>query len=135
MIDAIGKHAPSVDASILLIEAAEEVPAPPPLLGPRHERRGIDRFDLAPVVENSVLDIVHGRTRRTDIAVRRVPEARLVVGNVGTETAVRVRAPPADEMLYPSLLKERIGRHVGVVRIVAGNILAVCPYAVPGIRE
>ena len=67
--------------------------------------------------------------------MRRMPDARLVVENVVAEAAVRVGAPPVDEMLNPPLLKERRGRDVGVVGIVAGHELSVRAHAVPGVRE
>src|SRR5439155_25870368 len=99
MVAAIRQDAPSVRAPVLLIEAAEKVPAPSPLFRSGNQRRRIDRFDLPREIKNLGPDFVHRRTRRMDIAMRPMPEARLVVENVVRQPAIRGRAPTADEML------------------------------------
>ena len=40
-----------------------------------------------------------------NVAVRRVPDARLVVEDVVAQAAARVRAPASDEVLHPALLE------------------------------
>src|SRR6516225_1995055 len=105
MIVSIRQEAPSVGASILLVVAAEQVSAPAPLLGSDHQRRRIDHFDLAGVIEDLILDFVHGRARRMDITMGRVPYARLVIENVVPQSAVCVCAPAAHQVLNPTLLK------------------------------
>ena len=130
---AVGKRAPAVGAAVLLVVAAVEVAAPAPLLRSHDERRRVDRLDLLREVERLVADLVHRRRRGTDVAMRGVPDARLVVEDVVAQPAVGVGAPAADEMLDPSLLKERRRRDVGVVRVVAGDELAVRAHAVAGV--
>ena len=122
-------------ASVLLIEPAVEVAAPAPFLGSDHERRRVGRFDLRREIDHPVPDLVHGRPGRAHVPMSRVPDARLVVENVVAQAAGRVRAPAGDQMLHPALLKDRVRRHVGVVRIVARDELTVGPDAVARIGE
>src|SRR5207247_102195 len=81
VIDAIRKDAPAVQAAVLLIGAAEEVAAPAPFLGPGHERRRIDRFDLAGVVDPLVSDLVLGPAGRMHVAFRAVRPSRSSEGS------------------------------------------------------
>src|SRR5437867_4209131 len=76
---------------------------PSPLFRPGDERRRTDRLDLSRVVEHFVSDLVHGRARRVDVAMRLVPEARLVVEDVIADPAGRARAPAGAQMLNPPL--------------------------------
>src|SRR5439155_25674070 len=55
----VGEVAPAVLAAVLLVAAAVEIAAPAPLLGADHHGRGIDRLDLARVVEDPVADLLH----------------------------------------------------------------------------
>src|SRR5258708_34871842 len=70
-----------------------------------------------------------------DVTMCALPDTRLVVEDVVAQAAVRVRAPATHQVLHPSLLTERRRGHVGVVRIVAGDVLAVGPHAVTRIGE
>ncbi len=54
------------------------------------ERRRINRLNLAGVVDHLIFDLVHRRARRIHVAVRRVPDAVLVVEDVIAHAPLRV---------------------------------------------
>src|SRR5262245_38714705 len=87
VVVAIGKRAPSVRAAVLLIEAAEQVATPTPLLWPDDQRRWIDCLDASAVFDDLVPQFVHRLAGRMNIAVRRVPEAWLVIEDVVAKAA------------------------------------------------
>ncbi len=124
-----------MDAAVLLVVAAVEVAAPAPFLGTDDESCRIDGLDLLREVDRLVADLAHRRRRGPDVAMRGVPDARLVVEDVVAQAAVRVRAPATDQVLDPALLQERCRGDVGVVRIVAGHELTVGADAVTGIGK
>src|SRR5206468_9016726 len=102
MIVAVREDTPAVQAAVLLVVPAVEVPAPAPLFRPDDERRGIDRFDLRREIDHAIPDLIHRRADGTHITVGRVPQARLVVQNVVAQAAGCVRSPASDDMLYPA---------------------------------
>ncbi len=135
MVVAIRQHAPSMRASVLLVVSAVEVPAPAPLLRTDDQRRRIDRLDHRPEFDHPIPDPVQRHSSRADVAMGRVPQAGLVVENVVPQPAVRVRVPPVDQVLDPALLECGRRPYVGVVRIVAGDELAIRPHAIARIGE
>src|SRR5207253_1824127 len=72
---------------------------------------------------------------RVDVAVRVVPDARLVVQHVIADAAGPGCPPGGDEMLHPAALERDIGGRVGVVRVVAGDEAAAGADAVAGVGE
>ena len=118
---AVWKITPTVETTELLVEAAEEVAAPAPLFRADDRRRRVNGLDLRGVVENLVPYLLHRRARGVNVPVRRVPDARLVVEDVVAQAPVRSCAPLGREVLHPSLLERRVNRHVGLVRVVAGD--------------
>src|SRR5437899_8684888 len=64
----------------------------------------------------------------------RMPDAWLVIEDVIAQAAARVRAPLADQVLHPSLLKRRARRNVGVVWIISDDVLSASPNPVSRVR-
>ena len=122
VVVAIGQRAPAVQAARTAgrsrCRSSRSSPTPP---GPTTSADGSTALIFAGVVDDLVLDLVHRRARRMDVAVRRVPDARLVVEDVVAQAAVRVRAPAADQCCTQPCWNVDVRRHVGVVRIVAGD--------------
>ncbi len=112
------------------VQGRPEVGAPAPGHRPHHERARVLRLDRRRVVHRALPDLVVGQRRGVHVAVRRVPEVRLVVE--GEEPrAARGRRPDA-----PRDVRHPAGHEVGpdlargVVRIVAGDRRAVGMVAV-----
>src|SRR5439155_11558225 len=91
VVGTIGQEAPSVLTAILLIVAAIEVPAPAPLFRPYDLCVGIGRSNLDSIVQNARADLIHRGADRMYVAMRRMPDAVLVVENVVTRRQVRGR--------------------------------------------
>src|SRR6185503_2770592 len=92
-------------AAPLLVVAAVEVAAPAPLLWTHDQRRRIDGLYPGCELDHPVLDFIHRRADRPHVAMRRMPEARLVIENVVPQSAGCIAAPTADQMLDPCLLQ------------------------------
>ena len=80
--------------AILLVVTTVEITAPTPFFGPHYERARVVVFDHRREIENAIAHLVHGRARRVNVAVRRMPNAGFVIQDVITQAAVCVRSPP-----------------------------------------
>src|SRR5881296_2072495 len=70
------------------------------------------------------------------VAMRRMPDAVLVVENVITRRQVRGRAPMIDDRLHPLLLKVRVVSGIGIVRIIVRDrLISGFQYPVAGIGK
>ncbi len=129
----------AVPAAVLLapleVVARVEVARPAPLLGPGEHGAGIDLADRRPVRDPEVPQLGHALALRVDVAVRRVPDARLVVVEVVAHAAAVGRAPARHQVLGPFPHVLRVHRDVRVVRVVARHERAVRPHAVARVRE
>lgn len=135
MARAIRQVAPPVLASVLLVITAQEIAAPSPLFRPDYQRRSVNGLDPPGIVEDSVSHLLHSCAYGVHITMGRVPDARLVVENVETQPGSRRAAPAIDDVLHPALLKQRVHRHTGVVRVVIRDVLPVSQDAVAGVSE
>src|SRR5213075_1442056 len=102
----------------LLVVAAEKVRGPAPLLRRGNLYRGIDGLDLLRGRDVLRRDFVHRRAVRMDVAMRLLPEARLVVEN-------DVAHALFGQMPDPAELELGVHLHVRVVRIVVRDARAV----------
>src|SRR5213596_2986882 len=70
------------------------------------------------------------------VAMRRMPDAVLVVENVITRRQVRGRAPMIDDRLHPLLLKVGVVSDIGIVRIIVLDwLIGGFQYPVAGIGK
>src|SRR5258708_21105258 len=104
MCNPVGKSAPAVLGSVLLVGAAVSVSEPSHLLRSGDERTWIGGLDHLRVRNDLVAQLFEGLPVRMDVAMGVVPEARLVVHNVIPPPAAARRSPDADEVLHPGLL-------------------------------
>src|SRR5437762_2719936 len=102
---AVRMEVPAMLRAVLLVVAAVEITTPTPLLGSNNERRRIDGFYLASVVQNVRQDLVHLGTDGMDVAMGRGPDTGLIVHEIVLETAVRRSTPLRHDVLNPSLLE------------------------------
>ena len=82
-----------MQAAVLLIVAAQNVTAPTPFFRTDNQRRRINGFDLAGVVDHLIFDLIHRRAGGMDVAMGGVPDARFVVENVIAQTTGRSSCP------------------------------------------
>src|ERR1051326_6675692 len=108
--------------SVLLVEAAVELPQPSPLLGPGDDRIRIDCPHGSGVAYEIIVDLAVGAAGGMDITVSGMPEGMLVVHHIVFEPPVGGEPPGIDDMLYPALLNRNAIGCTGIIRVVAGDI-------------
>ena len=123
---AIGEARPVVCRRPLLVVAAVEVAGPAPLLRSGNEHGRIDRLHAPRCVDVFRRHFVHRRAGGMHVAMRFLPQARLVVED-------DVADVPLEQMLDPAELIGRVDLHVGVVRIVGRDSRAVGAHSVAGV--
>src|SRR5262245_15163553 len=99
-----------MQATVLLIVAAQKKTAPAPFFGSDNQRRRIDIFYFAGKIEHLVFYFVHGHAGRMNITMSGVPNARFIVENVIAQASIAGATPTADQVLCPALLESGIRR-------------------------
>ncbi len=118
---------PAVGAAV---QGGPEVRAPAPGHGPEDERGRVLGLDRRRVVHRPLPDLVVGQRRGMHVAVRRVPQVRLVVEGEEPRAAGGRRPDAPRDVRHPPRHEVRADLARGVVGIVAGDRRAVRMVAV-----
>src|SRR5439155_17992628 len=130
------RPAPAVGASVLLVLAAVEVAGPAPFLGTGYQRGRIDGLDHRGVGYSLVVNLVHRRAVGVHVAVRAVPDARLIVQQIVAQPTARRSAPRADQVLNPTSLESLVRGDIRIRWIVPDDVLSRArQHAVSRVRE
>src|SRR5688572_21106884 len=100
----VRKSTPAMPPAALLVITAQDVAAPAPLLRPDDRGVRIRSADLRGVVEHSCFHFIHRGTHRMNVAMRGMPDTRLVVENVVARLRARGGAPAIHDRLHPLTL-------------------------------
>ena len=125
--------AKAVRAVVLRIGSAEDRAKEMPFLRAEHEGVRVGVLDARGVGDHLVADFIHRCAGGMHVAVRGMPDARLVIEMVIAQAAVHRRAPAGGEMVEPALLERGSGGDVRVRRIVGEDERSVQTHAVAAV--